>query len=128
MNRDPMGKRETAAGRDPMGKRALFSSSAEPKESESHNDEGDRAKVKAPAQGKGGATWSSWLRNPLTSKAEVSCSRCKATTTVDLVDLAILHLPVFLWHPGRGFTHLMTCPGCRRRAWVSVALRFPEDS
>jgi hypothetical protein len=49
------------------------------------------------------------------------CSSCGARSEVDVVEYLVLHLPVWLWRPGRGFTRFMTCPACRRRTWVSAA-------
>jgi len=34
-----------------------------------------------------------------------------------------LHLPFWLWRPGRGYARLMTCPACRRRSWLSASWR-----
>jgi|GEM_PF-510655 len=51
----------------------------------------------------------------------VACSSCKAETDVDLVEYLCLHLPVWLWRPGRGYTRFMTCPACRRRTWLRTS-------
>ena len=53
---------------------------------------------------------------------EVSCSSCGTASRVELMEFLVLHLPVWLWRPGRGYTRFMTCPACRRRAWVSASL------
>lgn len=51
----------------------------------------------------------------------VHCSSCGALTEVDVMDFVSLHVPFFLWRPGRGFTRFMTCPSCRRRSWISAS-------
>jgi hypothetical protein len=49
------------------------------------------------------------------------CSSCRVQSQVDLVEYIVLHLPIWLWRPGRGYTRFMTCPACRRRTWVSAS-------
>jgi hypothetical protein len=51
----------------------------------------------------------------------IQCSSCRTRSQVDLVEYIVLHLPVWLWRPGRGYTRFMTCPACRRRTWVSAS-------
>jgi hypothetical protein len=51
----------------------------------------------------------------------VECSSCGAHSDVDMLEFAMLHLPLWFWRPGRGFTQFMTCPACRRRTWVSAS-------
>lgn len=51
----------------------------------------------------------------------LECSSCGARSDVDMVEFVMLHLPVWFWRPGRGFTRFMTCPSCRRRTWVSAS-------
>jgi len=51
----------------------------------------------------------------------VDCSSCSTRSQVHLAEFALLHLPVWLWFPGRGYTRFMTCPACRRRTWVSAS-------
>jgi hypothetical protein len=51
----------------------------------------------------------------------LSCSKCGIHTDVDIVKYLVLHLPWWLWRPGRGYTSLMKCPACHRRAWVSAS-------
>ncbi|MFZ0665988.1 MAG: hypothetical protein WAM97_09540 [Acidimicrobiales bacterium] len=53
----------------------------------------------------------------------VECSKCKTTSEVPMHQFFALHLPIWLWRPGRGYTRLMTCPSCRRRAWLSASWR-----
>jgi hypothetical protein len=49
------------------------------------------------------------------------CSSCRVRSQVDLVEFVVLHLPLWLWRPGRGYTTFMTCPACRRRTWMSAS-------
>ena len=58
-------------------------------------------------------------RGPL--EVAVHCSSCGVRRDVHLAEFALLHLPVWLWWPGRGHTRFMTCPSCRRRTWVSAS-------
>jgi len=51
----------------------------------------------------------------------VHCSSCGVRRDVHMAEFALLHLPVWLWWPGRGHTRFMTCPSCRRRTWVSAS-------
>jgi hypothetical protein len=52
---------------------------------------------------------------------ELSCSKCGTHTDVDILKYLVLHLPWWLWRPGRGYTSLMKCPACGQRAWVSAS-------
>jgi hypothetical protein len=52
----------------------------------------------------------------------LSCSKCGTHTGVDILKYVVLHLPWWLWRPGRGYTNLMKCPACGQRAWVSASL------
>lgn len=54
---------------------------------------------------------------------ELSCSSCGERSEVALVDYLVLHLPLWLWRPGRGYTRFMNCPACGRRTWVSASWR-----
>jgi len=49
----------------------------------------------------------------------LQCSSCRVQSHVDLVEYVVLHLPLWFWRPGRGYTRFMTCPACRRRTWMS---------
>jgi hypothetical protein len=49
------------------------------------------------------------------------CSSCRVRSQVDLVEFVVLHLPLWFWRPGRGYTQFMSCPACRRRTWVSAS-------
>jgi hypothetical protein len=53
----------------------------------------------------------------------LQCSSCRVQSQVDLVEFIVLHLPLWLWRPGRGYTRFMTCPACRRRTWMSASWR-----
>ncbi len=105
--------------RDPLGRNALFQQGNIPA-----GGGGDGRRALYSGEQPGGRDgegrrkgWSSFLRDPVV----LECSRCQAVSEVELVDFALLHLPAFLWHPGKGFTHLLTCPACRRRCWMSVS-------
>ncbi len=111
--RDPLGRRalfwapatrveeDPVPGREPVvaGKYALFSGSG--------------------LQGDGAAGQPT--RPGLLPPVEVECSSCGSRSEVDVIAYLGLHLPFFLWRPGRGFTRLLTCPACRRRTWVSAS-------
>jgi hypothetical protein len=51
----------------------------------------------------------------------LNCSKCGTHTDVDILKYLVLHLPWWLWRPGRGYTSLMKCPACGKRAWVSAS-------
>ena len=51
----------------------------------------------------------------------LQCSSCRVQSQVDLVEYLVLHLPLWFWRPGRGYSNFMTCPACHRRTWVSVS-------
>jgi hypothetical protein len=53
----------------------------------------------------------------------VDCSSCKARSEVGVGQFVALHLPFWLWRPGRGYARRMTCPACARRAWLSASWR-----
>jgi len=57
----------------------------------------------------------------LVPPVEVACSSCGVRTEVDMLRYLTLHVPFFLWRPGRGYTRFMTCPACRRRTWLSAS-------
>lgn len=50
----------------------------------------------------------------------LTCSKCGVHSDVDVVRYVTLHVPMWLWRPGRGYTRYMKCPACARRAWVSA--------
>ena len=117
---DPLGKRALfwapgASGEEVVlpgrkdkvtGKHALFSAATEPPPDEEPSEQ--RA-----ADGFGAGR--------LVPPVAVHCSSCGVETEVDVLDFAALHVPFFLWRPGRGFTRFMTCPSCRRRCWISAS-------
>ena len=51
----------------------------------------------------------------------LSCSKCGTHTDVDILRYLRLHLPYWVWRPGRGYTNLMKCPACGKRTWVSAS-------
>ncbi len=54
----------------------------------------------------------------------LECSACHGRSEVDMLDYLVLHLPLWLWRPGRGYTRLMRCPACSRRTWLSASWSF----
>jgi hypothetical protein len=57
------------------------------------------------------------------SKVVLLCSTCGFRSDVDPMHFLSLHLPVWFWRPGRGFTRFLTCPNCKRRTWMSASWR-----
>lgn len=55
------------------------------------------------------------------SSITVDCATCGARSRIHMAEFLMLHLPIWLWRPGRGYTRFMTCPACRRRTWVSAS-------
>ena len=53
----------------------------------------------------------------------VECSSCKVRSEVSVGQFLALHLPFWLWRPGRGYARRMTCPACRKRSWLSATWR-----
>lgn len=123
-------------GPDPLGKRALFWAPAErvedpvrPGEDEPEDVgkyalfsrfsdvEEEEPRISAPPHGVGRPTIPVGLVPPV----QVHCSSCGTAREVGVVEYMALHLPFFLWRPGRGHTRFMTCPACRRRTWVSAS-------
>ncbi len=132
---DPLGKRalfwapaerdeggpRRAAERDVPGKHALFSPEARAAvfkarpvspidPSTSHAPRDLRPGSTGPGAGRG-----------ILSAITVDCSTCGARSEIHMTEFVMLHLPVWLWRPGRGYTRFMTCPACRRRTWVSAS-------
>ena len=115
---DPLGKRslfwapgpggeeedDARPGKEPLntGKHALFSAPGGAAEA---RPRGDRA---------GGSPG-------ILPPVSLQCSSCGTSTEVDVTRFLGLHVPFFLWRPGRGFTRFMTCPSCRRRTWLSAS-------
>ena len=51
----------------------------------------------------------------------LSCSKCGTHSDVAILRYLVLHLPYWVWRPGRGYTSLMKCPACGKRTWVSAS-------
>ena len=116
----------TPDGRDPLGKRALFWAPANRMEEEPLPGKepvvaGKYALFSGADPDGNGIGSASAPRTGLIPPVEVECSSCGASSEVDVVGYLGLHLPLFFWRPGRGFTRFMTCPACRRRTWVSAS-------
>ena len=62
-------------------------------------------------------------RSTVTGPISLSCSKCGTHTGVDIRRYLVLHFPLWFWRPGRGYTSLMKCPACGKRAWVSASWR-----
>lgn len=127
--RDEEGPRR-AAERDVPGKHALFSDEARaagvkpsaPIAPTTRSAPGAPATRTAPGA-PGGARSSPAATRPrsLLSPITVECSSCGTRSDIHMTEFAVLHLPIWLWRPGRGYTRFMTCPACRRRTWVSAS-------
>jgi hypothetical protein len=104
-------------GRDstPLGKHALYSQPA---------TDGRRA-ASSPGPARGGPPWAKIgaRASGALTPVVLDCSKCGARSEVGMAKFIGLHLPVWLWRPGRGYARLMTCPACRRRAWLSASWR-----
>jgi hypothetical protein len=127
---DPLGKRalfwapaerdeggpRRAAERDVPGKHALFSEEARASVTKTRPvtpidpSVAPKPRDMRPGAGRG-------ILNSIT----VDCSTCGARSEIHMTEFVMLHLPVWLWRPGRGYTRFMTCPACRRRTWVSAS-------
>jgi len=57
----------------------------------------------------------------------LSCSKCGTHSDVAIVKYLLLHLPYWVWRPGRGYTSLMKCPACGKRTWVSASWGPGQD-
>jgi hypothetical protein len=123
-------------GPDPLGKRALFWAPAERVEESVRPGEyepedvgkyalfsrfSDVEEEEEPRLASAGVVGRPPIPTGLVPPVEVRCSSCGTARDVGLVEYMALHLPFFLWRPGRGFTRFMTCPACRRRTWVSAS-------
>jgi hypothetical protein len=69
-----------------------------------------------------------WVAAGLDSSAvlgsvTVVCSSCEETSDVGVGRFLALHLPFWVWRPGRGYARLMTCPACSKRTWLSASWR-----
>ncbi|MGA2522021.1 MAG: hypothetical protein ABSG81_14535 [Acidimicrobiales bacterium] len=120
--RDEDGPRH-AAECDAPGKHALFSPEARAGAGRPHTRRsagGATRTVQRPG-GVGGGGGGGGAQQSLLSPITVECSSCGSRSEVRVSEFALLHLPVWLWRPGRGYTRFMTCPACRRRTWVSAS-------
>lgn len=116
---------------DPLGKRALFWAPAEraddmPRPGVVTEVPGKHALFSNAAADVPSPTARHVIRQGLPATGLVppvtlQCSSCGDVTDVDVVGYLALHLPFFLWRPGRGYTRFMTCPSCRRRTWLSAS-------
>jgi hypothetical protein len=112
---------DEAKGPDPFGKRSLFWAPAE------------RCEEPDEEAGSGGreALFSSWrapgpasgdtVRSGLLPPVTMECSSCATRSELDVLHFLSLHLPVWWWRPGRGYTRWMRCPACDARTWVSAS-------
>lgn len=112
-------------GHDPLGKRALFWAPATRVEEDPLPGRepvvAGKYALFSGAQAEQQAHTQSSKGTGLVPPVTVECSSCGATSEVDVIGYVGLHLPFFLWRPGRGFTRFMVCPSCRRRTWVSAS-------
>lgn len=129
------------AAPDPLGKRALFWAPGEPGEpGEEVADPALRARPPLPVGGGGRPLGKRALYSaarsvpgeagghagdPVIGRGPVAvcCSSCGVTSRIGLLDFALFQLPLGFWLPRGRYGHRMTCPACRRRAWVGVTLR-----
>ncbi len=122
---------------DPLGRRALFSQTPDPSDTQKgsreiepgpDSDLGRRSiftDQKVRVEKARELTRNSNLPGdgvvPKRLPIELECASCHKVSKVDLVNYLALHLPMFIWHPGRGFTRFMRCPACRQHTWVSAS-------
>lgn len=124
-------------GPDPLGKRALFWAQPAPVQAPRPGASGDDPAGGASAAGKhalfsGARPTDSEpagdpAENPLAGRGPITveCQQCGATSRIGYLDFLIYSLPIGVWLPRRKYDRRMTCPSCRRRAWVSATLRQP---
>ncbi len=118
--RDETGPRR-AAERDVPGKYALFSDEARAAVTARPVAPFERAPQHAPGRSHLPRTPASGGMRGILSSITVDCATCGARSDVHVSEFLMLHLPIWLWRPGRGYTRFMTCPACRRRTWVSAS-------
>ena len=109
--------RDQPPERDPLGRSALFSPPPRPTVSlpRSARPAGKRALYSVPE-----APRVLQLELPFPS-LEVECSACGASSELDLVEFAWLHLPFWLWVPWLRYSRFIHCPACERRNWLRVS-------
>jgi hypothetical protein len=110
------GSAQMPGSTDPLGRRALFWAPAE------HGEDGARPVASEELRGRHALFSIPEERARRGLQILLDCSRCGTRTPVDVFEYLLLHLPVFVWRPGRGYTRLMTCPACRKRTWISASL------
>jgi len=137
--RDELGPRH-AAERDVPGKHALFSDEARAgavapgapgrttagRPPRARVTSGAASRATAPLGGGASARTAGGRAvpgsgRPVLGPIAVDCSTCGERSEIKVAEFVVLHLPVWLWRPGRGYTRFMTCPACRRRTWVSAS-------
>lgn len=57
---------------------------------------------------------------PRLGTATLTCERCKARVRVGYPELALMHIPFWLWAPWRTHSRLLKCKVCGHRAWQRV--------
>lgn len=119
-------------GRDPipLGKHALYSDAREDgrrtgARAKGVQKSGDDASGTQPERVRGAPPWARLgvRATGALGPVVVDCSSCGARSEVGVGQFVALHLPIWLWRPGRGYARLMTCPACRRRSWLSASWR-----
>lgn len=98
---------------DPEGRAALFSIAQSP---DGDARSGEEIAFEA-AEGRE-ALFSTGGRRPGT--VLLACERCSATSRVDVVELARLHIPFHLWFPWKTYSRLLVCPACGKHSWMRV--------
>jgi hypothetical protein len=137
---DPLGRRSlfwatgTTAGsvakteKDrPLGKLAFYSD-AQPNGANASGPAGSRVGAAAGSAKKAVRSAVSGIEAlSLLAPVTIECSACEERSVVGVHQFVALHLPVWLWRPGKGYTRLMSCPACKKRAWVSASWRPWEN-
>lgn len=115
------GRRAPAAGRQVAPSKGSRDKAGEPTGAGSSKPRGSRMPLGSgdPATTPLGAAGFS-IGGPIV----LECSACHGRSEVDMLDYLVLHLPLWLWRPGRGYTRLMRCPACSRRTWLSASWSF----
>jgi hypothetical protein len=102
---EPVPSRPSRRRARPVGKHALFSAATPASEHEAATSTADTI-------------------DPLPPRGafSVACSSCGSVSRVGVLDFLLLQIPFAFWLPRGTFDRWMTCPACRRRAWISVSL------